>query len=58
MNPSFDPRAMLSPARLPRRAAEFEIADSIFSQGDAANSVMYVQKGALARRRISRRDAK
>jgi CRP-like cAMP-binding protein len=46
MNP-FDPRAMLDTATLARKAAKFGRGGSIFSQGDPADSVMYVQKGGV-----------
>jgi CRP-like cAMP-binding protein len=46
MNP-FDPRAMLDTATLERKAAKFGRGESIFSQGDPAESVMYVQKGGV-----------
>ena len=47
LNPSFDPRAMLDTSRLARKVAEFGRGESIFSQGDAADSVMYVQQGGV-----------
>lgn len=47
MKPSFDPRAMLDTVRLARTVAEFGRAESIFSEGDPADSVMYVQKGGV-----------
>ena len=47
MPPSFDPRYMLDNERLERRVAQFATAESIFSQGDIADSVMYVQKGGV-----------
>lgn len=47
VNPCFDPRGMLDTAKLPRKVSEFGRAESIFSQGDPADSVMYVQKGGV-----------
>lgn len=38
---------MLDGVRLPRKIAKFWRTESIFSQGDLANSVMYVQKGSV-----------
>lgn len=47
VNPSFDPRAMLDTVRLARTVGEFGRADSIFFQGEPADSVMYVQQGGV-----------
>ncbi len=47
VNPSFDPRAMLDTVRLARTVGEFGKADSIFFQGQPADSVMYVQQGGV-----------
>jgi CRP/FNR family transcriptional regulator, cyclic AMP receptor protein len=44
---SFDPRAFLDTAGVSRKVTEFRRFESIFSQGDAANSVMYIQKGGV-----------
>src|ERR1700692_326825 len=44
---SFDPQAFLDTAGLARKVVEFRRSESIFSQGDAANSVMYIQKGGV-----------
>jgi len=43
----FDPQTFLDTAGVARKVAEFRRSESIFSQGDAANSVMYVQKGGV-----------
>src|ERR1700683_1583844 len=40
----FDPQAFLDTAGVSRRIAEFRRHESIYSQGDPAASVMYVQK--------------
>lgn len=44
---SFDPQTFLDTGGVARKVAEFRRSESIFSQGDAANSVMYVQKGGV-----------
>jgi CRP/FNR family transcriptional regulator, cyclic AMP receptor protein len=45
--PAFDVRAFLDSAGVARKVSEFEKKQEIFSQGDPANSVLYVQKGAV-----------
>jgi CRP/FNR family cyclic AMP-dependent transcriptional regulator len=44
---SFDPQVFLDTAGVARKIAEFPKSESIYSQGEAANSVMYVQKGGV-----------
>ena len=44
---SFDPQAFLDTAGVARKVAEFRRNESIYTQGEAANSVMYVQKGGV-----------
>src|SRR5258708_33892683 len=44
---SFDPQAFLDTSGVARKVAEFRRGESIYSQGEAANSVMYVQKGGV-----------
>jgi CRP-like cAMP-binding protein len=44
---SFDPKSFFDTAGVARKVAEFRRSEAIFSQGDAANSVMYVQKGGV-----------
>jgi len=44
---SFDPRVFLDTSGVARKVAEFRRGESIYSQGEAANSVMYVQKGGV-----------
>ena len=44
---SFDPQVFLDTAGVARRVTEFRRGESIYSQGEAANSVMYVQKGGV-----------
>src|ERR1700674_6057647 len=44
---SFDPQVFLDTAGVARNIAEFRRSESIYAQGDAANSVMYVQKGSV-----------
>jgi len=44
---SFDPKSFFDTAGVARKVAEFRRSEAIFSQGDAANSVMYVQQGGV-----------
>src|SRR5580658_4021735 len=44
---AFDPQLFLDTAGMSRRIAEYRRNESIFSQGDSAESVMYVQKGGV-----------
>src|SRR6202022_2910915 len=44
---SFDPQAFLDTSGVARKIAEFRRGESIYSQGEAADSVMYVQKGGV-----------
>src|SRR5579872_4749428 len=44
---SFDPQVFLDTAGVSRKIAEYRRKESIYTQGDAANSVMYVQKGGV-----------
>jgi CRP/FNR family transcriptional regulator, cyclic AMP receptor protein len=43
----FDPQAFLDSAGVSRKVAEYHRGESIFSQGDDANTVMYIQKGGV-----------
>jgi CRP/FNR family transcriptional regulator, cyclic AMP receptor protein len=43
----FDPQAFLDTAGVSRKVAEFRRGESIFSQGDGANTVMYIQRGGV-----------
>ncbi len=43
----FDPQAFLDTAGVSKKVAEYRRGESIFSQGDDANSVMYVQRGGV-----------
>jgi CRP/FNR family cyclic AMP-dependent transcriptional regulator len=43
----FDPQVFLDTAGISRKIAEFRRNESIYSQGDAASSVMYVQHGGV-----------
>jgi CRP/FNR family transcriptional regulator, cyclic AMP receptor protein len=45
--PVFNVQAFLDSAGVSRRVEEFRKKQAIFSQGDAADSVMYVQKGSV-----------
>jgi CRP/FNR family transcriptional regulator, cyclic AMP receptor protein len=44
---AFDAQVFLESVGASRRVAEFRKKQAIFSQGDAADSVMYVQKGSV-----------
>src|SRR6266404_3448409 len=44
---SFDPQDFLDTAGVARKVADFRRGESIYSQGEAAESVMYVQKGGV-----------
>jgi CRP/FNR family cyclic AMP-dependent transcriptional regulator len=44
---SFDPQVFLETAGVARKIAEFRRGESIYSQGDAAETVMYIQKGGV-----------
>jgi CRP/FNR family cyclic AMP-dependent transcriptional regulator len=44
---SFDPQAFLDTSGVARKITKFRRSESIFSQGDAANSIMYIQKGGI-----------
>jgi CRP/FNR family transcriptional regulator, cyclic AMP receptor protein len=44
---TFDPRVFLDTAGVARKVEDFRRGESIYSQGEAANSVMYVQKGGV-----------
>jgi CRP/FNR family transcriptional regulator, cyclic AMP receptor protein len=44
---TFNPQVYLESVGASRRVAEFRKKQAIFSQGDAADSVMYVQKGSV-----------
>ena len=43
----FDPQVFLDTSGVARKIAEFRRGESVFSQGQAADSVMYVQKGGV-----------
>lgn len=44
---SFDARAFLDSVGLDRKIVEYERGDSIYTQGDAAKAVMYIQNGGV-----------
>src|SRR5580765_5735785 len=46
-NGSFDPQVFLDTAGISRKIAEYRRGESIFAQGDAADSVMYVHQGGV-----------
>jgi CRP/FNR family transcriptional regulator, cyclic AMP receptor protein len=45
--PAFDPQVFLDSAGLARKVAEFRKKETIFSQGDPAKDVLYIQKGGV-----------
>ena len=44
---AFDPQVFLDTSGVARKMAEFRRGESIYSQGESAESVMYVQKGGV-----------
>ncbi len=44
---SFDPQVFLDTAGVARKVVEYRRNESIYSQGDAAETVMYIQKGGV-----------
>ena len=44
---SFDPQVFLDTAGVARKVVEYRRGESIYSQGDAAKTVMYIQKGGV-----------
>jgi CRP/FNR family cyclic AMP-dependent transcriptional regulator len=48
LEPAFDVDAFLRAAGVGQTVMSYEPADVIFSQGDAADSVLYIQKGSVA----------
>jgi CRP/FNR family cyclic AMP-dependent transcriptional regulator len=44
---SFDPQSFLDTTGVARKVTEFRRGEPIYSQGEAADSVMYVQKGGV-----------
>jgi len=46
-NGSFDPQVFLDTAGVARKVVEYRRNESIYSQGDAAETVMYIQKGGV-----------
>src|SRR5271166_391956 len=44
---SFDPQLFLDTAGVSRKVVEYRRGQTIFSQGDAAETVMYIQKGGV-----------
>jgi len=44
---AFDPQVFLDTAGVARKVAEYRRGESIYSQGDAAQTVMYVQNGGV-----------
>jgi CRP/FNR family cyclic AMP-dependent transcriptional regulator len=46
-NPAFDAQAFLDSAGVARRVKEYKKAEAIYTQGDAATTVMYLQRGGV-----------
>jgi len=46
-NTAFDPQVFLDTAGVSRKIEEYRRNESIYTQGDAAQSVMYIQKGGV-----------
>jgi len=44
---SFDTRAFLATARVSGKVAEYRRGETVFAQGDKANTVLYIQKGGV-----------
>ncbi len=44
---SFDPQAFLDTAGVSRRVAEYRRGETVFAQGDKADTVLYIQKGGV-----------
>jgi CRP/FNR family cyclic AMP-dependent transcriptional regulator len=45
--PAFDAQAFLDSAGVARKVTEFKKKQAVFSQGDPANDVLYIQKGGV-----------
>jgi CRP/FNR family cyclic AMP-dependent transcriptional regulator len=45
--PSLEPQTFLDTSGVARKVAEFQKDEQIYNQGDAAKSVMYIQKGSV-----------
>jgi len=46
-NPTFDPQAFLNSAGVTGKVVAFRRAQTIFAQGDPANTVMHIQRGGV-----------
>ena len=46
-NPAFNAQAFLDSAGLARRVVEYRRSEKIYSQGEPANNVLYIQKGGI-----------
>src|SRR5277367_145278 len=44
---SFDPQAFLDTAGVSKKVSEYRRGESIFTQGDVASTVMYIQRGGV-----------
>jgi CRP/FNR family cyclic AMP-dependent transcriptional regulator len=52
---AFDPEAFLAKSGVGRKIVELEKKNTVFSQGDEADAVYYIQKGKIKLTVISRR---
>src|ERR1700681_2424997 len=46
-NPAFNVQAFLDSAGVARRIVEYRRSQKIYTQGDPANNVLYIQKGGI-----------
>jgi CRP/FNR family cyclic AMP-dependent transcriptional regulator len=53
--PAFQPAAFLAKTGLGRAIVDFKKNQTVFSQGDPANAVFYIQKGRIKLTVISKR---
>jgi CRP/FNR family cyclic AMP-dependent transcriptional regulator len=53
--PAFDPRGLLSKIATGKSTQEYEAEESVFSQGDAADAVFYIESGKVKLTVVSKR---
>ena len=53
--PSFDPRLLLTKLSVGKTSREYAVEESVFSQGDPADAVFYVQSGKVKLTVVSKR---
>ena len=46
-NPAFNAQAFLDSSGLARKVVEYRTSETIYSQGESINDVLYIQKGAI-----------